>query len=162
MVIVTLMGPCDCQTNGPLQFSVPRIEFAFENKVVMYTSCASTCHGAAIVMSVCAIVIVTSDTMVACIATFLWNNSTICHHKTGSVHIYWPPSGYSIWGTQNCHMDGPWWLSHRWALMIVTQMDPGDCYTDGPWWLSHWWALVIVTLMCPGGCNTDGPWSLLH
>ncbi len=45
-----------------------------------------------IVTSVCTIV--TSDTMVAGRATFLWNNSTICHHNrstmTGSIHDYWP------------------------------------------------------------------------
>ncbi len=41
------------------------------------------------------------DTMVACTATFLWINSTICYHTlTGSIHDYWPPSGYSIWGTR--------------------------------------------------------------
>ncbi len=46
------------------------------------------CHGADIVISVCAIVIL--DTMAVCRTTFLWNNSTICYHNsstmTGSMH----------------------------------------------------------------------------
>ncbi len=50
----------------PQQFSVPRIAFAAEHKVVMYT--VASCHGATIVTSVCSIVM--SDTIVACIATF--------------------------------------------------------------------------------------------
>ncbi len=46
---------------------MPRITFSTKYKVVMYIFITS-CHGAAIVMLVCAIV--TSDTMVACTATF--------------------------------------------------------------------------------------------
>ncbi len=51
----------------PSDRCVIKIAFAAEYKVVMYT--VTSCHGAAIVTSVCAIV--TSDTMVACKATFL-------------------------------------------------------------------------------------------
>ncbi len=57
-------------------------------------------------MSVCAIVI--SDTMIACRATFLLNNSMICDHNsrtmTASIHDYWPPSGYSIQGTEKSNL----------------------------------------------------------
>ncbi len=57
--------------------------------------------------SVCAIL--SSYTMVACIATFWWNNSAICHHNissmTVSIYDYWPPSGYSIQCSEKWHLN---------------------------------------------------------
>ncbi len=79
--------------------------------------------------SVCAIVM--SDTMVTCRATSLWNNSTICHHNsstmTGSIHDYYPPSGYSIRGTENCSV-----LTDMYMIFTVWQ----------------YWVLLISPKLC--------------
>ncbi len=87
-----------------IEFTVPRIAFVAEYKVVMYTYCCKLSWLCYCDISLCYCDVRSHGSMQS--AIFMWNNSTICHHNsstmTGSIYNYRPPSGYSIRGTENC------------------------------------------------------------
>ncbi len=115
IVMSSDVNRCDpCTRYG--QFSVPEIEYSLAGS-------SKTCSHASILLIVAMVLLLWHQvvllwhqiTMLGSIrTTFILNNSTIwqnnnitqktCNRKYPWLHfLLWPPSGYSIWGTENKH-----------------------------------------------------------